>query len=42
MDYKSFDISQIIQDIIEDLKIIYPKQNINFTPKKLSSFLTVI
>lgn len=38
MDYKSFDISQIIQDIIEDLKIIYPKQNINFTPKKAIIF----
>ena len=38
MDYKSFDISQIIQDIIEDLKIIYQKQNINFTPKKAIIF----
>lgn len=38
IDYKSFDISQIIQDIIDDLKIIYPKQNINFTPKKAIIF----
>ena len=33
MEYSSFDISKIINDIITDLKIIYPKQKINFFSK---------
>ncbi len=31
---KNFDISKVITEIINDLKIIYPNQKINFSPKE--------
>lgn len=33
-EHKELDISEIIKEIINDLKIVYPNQKINFEPKK--------
>ncbi len=34
IEYKQIDISDIIKSVAEDLKVVYPNQKINFTPKK--------
>lgn len=34
IEYKEIDISEIIENIISDFKVIYPEQEIIFTPKK--------